>query len=155
MYSVGPNSLLALLLFVTSASAMTPTEGACVGKRISGFMVKEMQAHAQESVSSLDPPLKTFGGPWSRPLDARIPSLTRAEVIVEMAKNCWRSRRWPHQHLSNALTRRLASTRYQWSSRSSATNFIFAQPRRSSGFLLGAKVFAASEISVRKMLAQP
>ena len=81
MYSVG-RILLALLLFVTSASAMTPTEARAWQEDLR-FMVKEMERTHKNLYHSIS--AETFAA-MVQTLDARIPSLTRAEVIVEMAK---------------------------------------------------------------------
>src|SRR5712664_772024 len=81
MYSVG-RILLALLLFVTSASAMTPTEARAWQEDLR-FMVKEMQRTHKNLYHSIS--AETFAA-MVQTLDAKIPSLTRAEVIVEMAK---------------------------------------------------------------------
>jgi hypothetical protein len=74
--------LLALLLFVSSASAMTPTEARAWQEDLR-FMVKEMHRTHKNLYHSIS--AETFAA-MVQTLDAKIPSLTRAEVIVEMAK---------------------------------------------------------------------
>jgi len=73
---------LALLLFIPSASAMIPSEARDWQEDLR-FMAKEMvrtHKNLYHSVSA-----DAFAT-MVETLNARIPSLTRAEVIVEMAK---------------------------------------------------------------------
>src|SRR5882762_756921 len=81
MYLVG-RVLLALLLLVSSASTMAPTEARAWQEDLR-FMVKEMQRTHKNLYHSIS--AETFAA-MVQALDAKIPSLTRAEVIVEMAK---------------------------------------------------------------------
>jgi hypothetical protein len=81
MYFVG-RILLALLLFVSSASAMTPTEARAWQEDLR-FMVKEMRRTHKNLYHSIS--AETFAA-MVQTLDTKILSLTRAEVIVEMAK---------------------------------------------------------------------
>lgn len=74
--------LLFLLLLVSSASAMTPTEARAWQEDLS-YMAWEMQITHKNLYHSISP--QNFAA-MVKALNAKIPSLTRAEVIVGMAQ---------------------------------------------------------------------
>jgi hypothetical protein len=80
--SVAGQILSALLMLVSSASAMTPTEARAWQEDLR-FMSKEMQSTHKNLYHSIS--AETFAA-MVRTLNSKIPSMTRAEVIVELAK---------------------------------------------------------------------
>ena len=74
--------ILAVLLYVSSASAMTPVEAHAWQEDLR-YMAAEMQSTHKNLYHSIS--AESFAAMVAT-LNERIPSLTRSEVIVEMAK---------------------------------------------------------------------
>jgi hypothetical protein len=131
--------LLPLFLLVSSASAMIPTEARAWQEDLR-FMTKEMQSTHKNLYHSIS--AEDFAT-MVRNLNAEIPSLTRAEVIVKMAQIV-AAVGDGHRTFIRRVTQRLASIRYLSSSLSSVTNFTFPQPNRSSDLFSGQRYFASA-----------